>query len=423
MRFAAQQEYVSAFLREAERQHVGYNDKTMLGKSTPAPAPPPSMPYFLVKYFERNFGGPTLNVAHQKVIHYLEACLQYAEYPLVNFLRRTLVPTDSSTSTTTSIVPDPALWVYVELRNLLSTRKMLFLGPPIPNTSVIDGLGGGGGNSVFAGNGSPKSIRLDLVEGSVESIGSFSSNAPSLSTLNGPYGQHGTSNAAALLSWQCVRRVDALACVEEMLSARGGFGPAVCQAIYAAIDSLPALDYSQNNNPSGSSVLYSGTSQSSLHSPSKSQYSAKLKQSIYTPSQHNIDDIDPFFYDDRQEAVRPDGRAVVDPLQAVLDVDLVLEVVAVELMLKINRIADIENKLFGKAAVPKFLIASSAAEQYTLNKVESLLLSLGRLRETVQHLILFDLQRTGSVSQSDFNTVWFQVSQYYLSTSSVLTQY
>ena len=112
-----------------------------------------SMPALLVKYFERNFGGASLNIAHQKVVYFLEACLQYSDYPLLNFLRRCLV---DGADIEGEEVPDVCIWLYVEAKNLLLSRQALFPGAPVAAT-------GGGELDEFNHSLSGKIIFLEVL--------------------------------------------------------------------------------------------------------------------------------------------------------------------------------------------------------------------------------------------------------------------
>ncbi len=116
IRYSAQEDLIAATKREPH-------------KVIP---PVTSLPTLVVKYFERNFGAASLNIAHQKVIYYLEACLQYADVPLINFFRRCLINDANNTTT----APDLCVWLYVEAKHLLVSRQAIFPGPVIPASGV-----------------------------------------------------------------------------------------------------------------------------------------------------------------------------------------------------------------------------------------------------------------------------------------------
>jgi hypothetical protein len=120
MRFASQQDVVQSVLENRGPAQVQAID----------------MPSLLVLYFERNFGGASLNVAHQKVVYFLEACLQYAEIPLMNFLRRCLV----AESDDQDFVTAEGIWVYVETKNLMLSRNMIDQADIVPvGLNELDG--------------------------------------------------------------------------------------------------------------------------------------------------------------------------------------------------------------------------------------------------------------------------------------------
>jgi len=160
----------------------------------------------LVSYFETNFGGFSgmLQVAHLKVVNFIEACLQYSEYPLINFLRRNFCPESSS-----EVVDQVSLWLYVEARNLLVSRKQIIQGDLIPALHSSFNL----------------------------SLDSYLTNAASAAVPNA-------------VNWLLVTRVDALNCVDEMIRDRGRYGPAVTKHMLGIIDNIPTV----NRNGSGDYV-------------------------------------------------------------------------------------------------------------------------------------------------------------------------
>lgn len=119
-------------------RHASQQDTIQSVKSNPVGIPVEvlDMPSLLILYFERNFGGASLNIAHQKVVYFLEACLQYAEVPVMNFLRRCLV----SENRDVDYVSSEGVWVYVESKSLMLSRNMINNADTVPlGTSKLDG--------------------------------------------------------------------------------------------------------------------------------------------------------------------------------------------------------------------------------------------------------------------------------------------
>ena len=119
-------------------RHASQQDTIQSVKSNPAGVPVEvlDMSSLLILYFERNFGGASLNIAHQKVVYFLEACLQYAEVPVMNFLRRCLV----SENRDIDYVSSEGVWVYVEAKSLMLSRNMINNADTVPlGTHKLDG--------------------------------------------------------------------------------------------------------------------------------------------------------------------------------------------------------------------------------------------------------------------------------------------
>ena len=200
MRIVAQQEFV------LRKNQYPTTDKLTLentkseaaGKSTMDFNTLPQLPELVTRYFERHFGSAQLNVAHQKIVHFLEACLQYAEYPLMNFLKRYLCPEKP-----TEALPEVSLWFYVEALSFMRSRGMISFGELVP---AYDPVGG----SQFT----------DLT----------------LST-----------GSALQVHWLVVKRCDAITCVDEMMRIRGGYGPKVVhgvqEIIYGFASTSPTITY------------------------------------------------------------------------------------------------------------------------------------------------------------------------------------
>jgi hypothetical protein len=119
-------------------RHASQQDTVQSVKSNPEGPPVEvlDMPSLLILYFERNFGGASLNIAHQKTVYFLEACLQYAEVPVMNFLRRCLVAENFDID----YVSSEGVWVYVEAKNLMLSRNMINHASVIPfGPNKLDG--------------------------------------------------------------------------------------------------------------------------------------------------------------------------------------------------------------------------------------------------------------------------------------------
>lgn len=146
-----------------------------------------SMPKLLVLYYERNFGSVRMNIASHKVVHYLEACLQYSQWPVMGILQRLLCPAVSIEE-----FSDQSLWILVELRKLLLSRGSVFDGGIIPTINQL-------------GDIESKEDPTDM-----------------------------------LLKWQTVSRADALGAVDEMFRIRGKFGITCVQRILDVVTALPS---------------------------------------------------------------------------------------------------------------------------------------------------------------------------------------
>ena len=147
-----------------------------------------SLPKLLALYYERNFGSIRLNVASHKIVHYLEACLQYVQWPIVGILQRFLCPT-----TPIEEFSDRCLWIMVELRKMLFTRGSVVDGDPIPAINVM-------------GDIEEKDDENDM-----------------------------------LLKWQMISKSDAQSAVNEMFVTRGNYGPSCVQRLLDITRSLPSI--------------------------------------------------------------------------------------------------------------------------------------------------------------------------------------
>lgn len=158
-----------------------------------------SMCSLIVKYFERHYGAGDLHVAHQKVMHFLEALYQYNEHAIINCIRYFVLSeaeygkNDRNVQSTISL--------FVESRSWL-----LFRG------------------SIARDEYSAVDIDVEPSLGLSTSIGS---------TLE--------STCNHVLMFQSVRRSDALGCVYEMLRIRGCYGPRLIDDILASVDDLMSV--------------------------------------------------------------------------------------------------------------------------------------------------------------------------------------
>jgi hypothetical protein len=142
-------------------------------------------------YFERVFGHARLNVSHFKIVHYLEACMQYIACPVINFVQLFLCP-DAPGEEPSDLV----MWVYVELRYFLMS-----------NGSVIDG-------PAVQANDIPGCVDMN-VTGSEDS------------------GQ---------MRWQLVTRANAKLAVDEMFRKRGNFGHESISRLLDAVDAIASVN-------------------------------------------------------------------------------------------------------------------------------------------------------------------------------------
>jgi len=152
-----------------------------------------SMAEITVKYFEQNYGDKSklIDVSRHKVVHFLEACCQYKEHPIVNILHRMLELGKGYDAPPT----DTATWLCVEARSVLSSKGCVISG--------------------------------DLVQ----PFAATQIQAPNIQ-----------SGAALQIRWQCVAKADAHWCIDEMLRVRGRYGPLVYEGMHNLIDALPVTD-------------------------------------------------------------------------------------------------------------------------------------------------------------------------------------
>lgn len=153
-----------------------------------------SMPEILVKFFERNYGdvGKLIDISRHKIVHFLEACCQYKIHPIVNILYKLLDLNDSNNDLTTAT--DSAAWLCVEARSVLCSRGCVIQG--------------------------------DLIQ-------------PFSMTQQPSFIQNG---AALQVRWQYITKADAHWCTDEMLRARGNYGPSVYEHIQNMIDTIPIIN-------------------------------------------------------------------------------------------------------------------------------------------------------------------------------------
>lgn len=151
----------------------------------------PSMSEIMITYFERNFGGD-IQIAHLKVVHFLESLCQYSDFSLLNTLRYFIFSEEESNSRIQRYV-----WLYVE------SRRWLFLHCDIMT-----------GGSVTATQGQQFKVG-SLLEPSLTSCGT---------TL--PF----------YLNWLLIQKSDTLLCLNEFLAIRGLYGPSIRENIQSVIN-------------------------------------------------------------------------------------------------------------------------------------------------------------------------------------------
>ncbi len=160
------------------------------------------LPRLLILYFERMFGHARLNVSHHKIVHFLEACLQYTACPVINFLQLYLCP-----ETPLDEPSDLSLWVYVEMRHFLMSNQL-----------VIDG-------SVIGAGEIPGFVDMDM----------------------GGATEPGSHKDKVMLRWQLVTRDNAKLAVDEMFRKRGLFGHECTKRLLEAVDTIPSTDASRGS--------------------------------------------------------------------------------------------------------------------------------------------------------------------------------
>ena len=152
------------------------------------------LPNITCIYFERNFGHGRLNISNHKIVHYLEACLQYIHCPIINFIQLFNCPTRS--------IDEPSetcLWIFVELRQLLQIRGYITDGCAIPS-SEFSGL----------------NDTISMV------------------------------NDSAQLKWQIVSRTNAKLAIDEMFQKRGNYGVKCIDKLFQCVDVLPDAEHEGN---------------------------------------------------------------------------------------------------------------------------------------------------------------------------------
>lgn len=154
-----------------------------------------SISKLLAVYYERNFGSVRLNIASHKVVHYLEACLQYTQWPIIGIMQRFLCPKNSLDK-----FSECSLWILVELRKLLYSRGCVVDGETIPM---------------------------------INAMGDFED-------------KEDVNNI--LLKWQLVSRSDALGVVDEMFRIRGSFGITCVQKLLEVTSSMPPVSQSSQGD-------------------------------------------------------------------------------------------------------------------------------------------------------------------------------
>ena len=180
----------------------------------------PTMTDLVIKYFERSYGKGhgDMNVAHQKVVSFLEALCQYSEHSLVNTLRYFIFSEEEEFEeglepTLNNRTIDTYEWLYTESREWVKENcKFLNGGEVVNENQTMD-------SSLHAGG-------VYLEAHSVTSLGGGSSTlgAGTVHSMN--------------VQWLLIRRADALLCVQEMLRVRGGYGPVIIENLVYMVDSV-----------------------------------------------------------------------------------------------------------------------------------------------------------------------------------------
>lgn len=156
----------------------------------PEDTPVGSLAKLVCLYFERSFGHGRLNVSNHKIVHFLEACLQYVHCPVMNFLQLFLCPAVPSDEPS-----ELCLWVYCELRHFLYQKGVVEDGEVIPATD----------------------------------FGETSSNSAKIEN--------------ALLRWQLISRNEAMIAVDEMFRIRGRFGVQALHRLFQALEGIPDAEH------------------------------------------------------------------------------------------------------------------------------------------------------------------------------------
>lgn len=87
----------------------------------------------VIKYFERNFGAGSLNVSHQRVMHFLEALHQYSQHSIINAFRNFIFSDDNGSFSKLGH-QRTVLTLYVIARGFLYSRGFVTPGELIPRT-------------------------------------------------------------------------------------------------------------------------------------------------------------------------------------------------------------------------------------------------------------------------------------------------
>jgi hypothetical protein len=164
----------------------------------------PSMSEIMVKYFERNFGGGEMRIAHQKIVHFLEALCQYSDFSLLNIIRYFIFSEEDPNSSIQKYI-----WLYVE------SRRWIFLHCDVVTGSSVSGF--------------------EAPHTSITKMGSLLE--PSLTT---------NSSSAFYLNWLLIEKSDSLLCLREFLETRGLYGPNMIENVLSVIlHALPAADVNE----------------------------------------------------------------------------------------------------------------------------------------------------------------------------------
>jgi hypothetical protein len=169
----------------------------------------------LILYFERQYGSAEMGmkISHQRMLYFLEACHQYMQTPVLNFIRRVICPEVQYEG-----VDDLSIWVYVESRHLLESWGAVTKGELVPTAASL-GL-------------------VPFISSEYSSDYDSGTRASGHSLVRAPGGT--TAGAKYNVNWLHITRGDALKCIDVIFRIRGRFGPLAVQRILTVLSNVPA---------------------------------------------------------------------------------------------------------------------------------------------------------------------------------------